>query len=369
MAEDLNSMTPYELGETGSKDTIPFLAGYLESSIPNEIRLAASAIGKVSRKFSNECNALIPALLKNLYTDHPQVKQYILKTLSHLDLDVNVHNTDILNEIAATDDKVYNRDIAKRIISQIYKNKPDEKIQTTVKKVVILANSIRKGSHCIAGRELKEHNGKLFCEQWIRPVSHHGEGEVSSSECTCSDGKQVNILDVVEINLTENESCKHQPENFYFDLSSKWRKIGKFSSRNLHTLVEEPDHLWLQHGTKTDRINSSKATGSLSPFRSIYLIRPSSLHFKIWQEADTRNNGYPKKHRRAIFNYHNTEYDLSITDPAIDSRYFQPFPALNQPPKKIEPRDASNCFLVVSLTLPFHDYHYKVVATVFEVQT
>lgn len=51
----------------------------------------------------------------------------------------------------------------------------------------------------------------------------------------------------------------------------------------------------------------------------------------------------------------------------MGSRYFRPFPALNQPAKEILPKTPDNIFLVVSLATPFKDgYHYKIVATVLE---
>jgi hypothetical protein len=68
-----------------------------------------------------------------------------------------------------------------------------------------------------------------------------------------------------------------------------------------------------------------------------------------------------------LFTYAGTEYNLPITDPTMDSRYFQSFPALDQPPREIACRSPASCLLVVSLAPPFKDgYHYKVVATVLE---
>jgi hypothetical protein len=108
------------------------------------------------------------------------------------------------------------------------------------------------------------------------------------------------------------------------------------------------------------------AVGSLSPFQSLYLIRPPKLQFRIWEAHDNFRGG-PHKNRRAVFLYAGTEYNLPITDPTMDARYFQPFPALNQPPRDVVPRNSANCLLVASLAAPFKDgYHYKVVATVLE---
>jgi len=229
-----------------------------------------------------------------------------------------------------------------------------------------LANSVRKGCHCIAGRELTGSDGQWFWGPWIRPVSQHGEGEVSTQECLYSDRTLPVALDMVEVTLLAKQESPHQPENYLIDASVRWRKVGTIAPTSLSTIEEKPIHLWIQQGTRSDRIHSSQAVGSLTPFQSLFLIRPVNLRFRIWEAVDEFKGG-PRKHRRAIFHYGNVEYNLAITDPTMEARYFRPFPALNQPPKEIVPRTPSNCLLVVSLAAPFTDgYHYKVVATVLE---
>lgn len=110
-------MTPYELGESGSADAIPHLLPFISSRTPNDVRLAASAIGKLSARHKDSCNKAVPLLIRALNTDHPQVRQYILKALSQLD--VAIQHIDILKTIASHDDKEYNRGLAMKILSGI----------------------------------------------------------------------------------------------------------------------------------------------------------------------------------------------------------------------------------------------------------
>jgi hypothetical protein len=238
-----------------------------------------------------------------------------------------------------------------------------------MKKILaVLANSVRKGCHCIAGREMTERDGQWFWGPWIRPVSQQGEGEVTTRESTCSDGTQTAVLNVVEIALSARQECSYQPENYFIDPSCRWRKLGKVAAKDLVGIEERPPHLWLPQGRdgRTDRIHSSQALGSLTPFQSLYLIRPVDLRFHIWQAVDPFRGG-PRKQRRAIFSYEGVEYDLPITDPTMDIRYFRPFPTLDEPMREILPRTLPGCLIVVSLAAPFKDeYHYKVVATVLE---
>ncbi|MFO7535842.1 MAG: hypothetical protein R6X19_09215 [Kiritimatiellia bacterium] len=229
-----------------------------------------------------------------------------------------------------------------------------------------LANSVRRGGHCIAGREITDRDGKKFWGPWIRPVSQHGEGEVSSHGCLCDDGVPPAVLDIVEVSLSAKQESAHQPENYFIDASVRWRKVGQILPTWLPAIEDKPAHLWIQSGISTDRIHSSQVVASLTPFQSLYLIRPVNLRFRIWEDMYGAGGG-SHKHRRAIFNFGNIEYNLAITDPTMDQRYFQSFPDLDQPTKEIFPRSPSNCLLGISLAAPFTDgYHCKVVATILE---
>lgn len=234
------------------------------------------------------------------------------------------------------------------------------------KTFLVLANSIRSGLRCIAGREMVQKDGAWFYGSWIRPVSQQGEGGLHTQESQCADGSQPAILDIVDVTLTGKQDSPHQPENYLIAPSCRWQKIGAIPAKHVAALEERPTHLWLQLGGRIDRIYPSMAVGSLNSFQSLYLIRPMNLQFRIWEAQDDFRGG-PHKHRRAIFSYTGTEYNLSITDPTMDERYFDPFPAFNQPARDLVPRNPANCLLVISLAAPFKDgYHYKVVATVLE---
>ncbi|MCF7837614.1 MAG: hypothetical protein K9N49_03200 [Candidatus Marinimicrobia bacterium] len=234
------------------------------------------------------------------------------------------------------------------------------------KRLLILANSVRRGGHCIAGREFLQRDGKWSYGGWIRPVSQAGEGEVHTQDCLLTSGTQPAVLDVVDVTLTGKQDCPHQPENYLIDSAERWHRIGTMVGKSLRAVEETPAHLWLQPDTRSDRIHTNATITSLTPFQSLYLIRPSNLRFRIWEAIDKFRGG-PHKNRRAIFTYAGTEYDMPITDPTMETRYFQPFPDVNQPPREIAPKHPPNCLMVVSLTVPFTDgYHYKVAATILD---
>lgn len=232
------------------------------------------------------------------------------------------------------------------------------------KTILILANSIRRSNRCIAGREATNLNNKWQIGQWVRPVSAHGEGEVSPLESRCSDGSQPAVLDIIKVPLLSKQECLHQPENYTIDTAVRWVKLARVGP-DLSGLIENPPSLWLQPYARSDRVHSSHLdTGP--GYQSLYLIRPVGLHYRIWEEINPFR-GHRHKQRRALFTYAGIQYDLPITDPTMDRRYFTPFPALNQPPRDIAPSNPDRCLLVVSLGAPFTDgNHYKLVATVID---
>jgi hypothetical protein len=75
--------------------------------------------------------------------------------------------------------------------------------------------------------------------------------------------------------------------------------------------------------------------------------------------------GYNQKKRRGKIWYKGLLYNLSITDPEMDSKYFFPFPGIDEGVKEIE-LNADGCLICVSLTPEFQGYHYKVISKVIE---
>jgi len=111
-------LNPVSLGETDDPAAIPYLVEYLSSPNQNDVRLAASGIGKLAEHHRAECNRAIPDLLLALTNPGPQVRQYALKTLSKLDVRERDHLKKI-NVIAEDNrEKDYNRNLARKILSK-----------------------------------------------------------------------------------------------------------------------------------------------------------------------------------------------------------------------------------------------------------
>lgn len=229
------------------------------------------------------------------------------------------------------------------------------------KRILVVANSTKHyPKSCVAGRELIDESGKTRWGGWVRPVSNHDEGALDFAERRLPGAVDPKPLDVVQIPLSAQENNSLQPENWLIEPGHAWAKQSLSDSQVLAALVEQPESLWFDPAQKSDRA-SSPVLPKLPNFQSLYLIRPDGFHFQVRSRVW---DGYPKKQQRGIFSYRGRDYDFALTDPLIGRKYFPDYPRTTD--GNIQPADASRILLCVSLTPPFHDLHYKVIATVFE---
>lgn len=234
-----------------------------------------------------------------------------------------------------------------------------------VKRIVILANSIKNQNRCIAGRELWFSRGVHRLGPWVRPVTAVGKGEIAMDQSALPDGSQPAIMDIIDVPVLEHANDPTQPENWRLATDKPWRRVTTVPAVPLQLLREEPANLWIEFNQDTDRISAAAvAAGGISA--SLFLIQPRKFRLVARIERD---GPYGKEHRRrrAVFEFGRERYNLSVTDPTVDARYFDPFPTLKEGPRKIELPCGDNCLLCVSRTPVYDDgCHYKVVATVIE---
>ena len=229
------------------------------------------------------------------------------------------------------------------------------------KRILVLANSTKHyPKSCIAGRELIDQDGKTRWGGWIRPVTNHDEGALDFVERRVSAAVDPKPLDVVQVPLSVLENNPLQPENWLIEPGQAWVKESAMEAAVLPALVEQPESLWFDPAQKSDRA-SALVLQRLANFQSLYLVRPEGFYFQIRSRVW---DGYAKKQQRGIFTYRGKHYDFTLTDPLIGRKYFPDYP--RTPDGDIQFADASRILLCVSLTPPFHDLHYKVTATVFE---
>jgi hypothetical protein len=232
------------------------------------------------------------------------------------------------------------------------------------KRMLILANSIKLGGRCLAGREIQL-NGE--CEYrigpWLRPVSHVDGREIKHIERFYWPQDPVKVGDFVEVALAEKMNEPWHPENWRLASLDPWRRIADaFVFPPLDLLEEHPPGLWLEPGQRTDRIAHEELLAN-PPTHSLVMIRPEDFRLEL---SSMMVEDELKRRRRCLFRYRGVDYDMGMTDPVIGNRYAARIPGPDDPIATVRLPGGDPRLLCVSLACDFQGFHYKVVATIFE---
>jgi hypothetical protein len=233
-----------------------------------------------------------------------------------------------------------------------------------LKRLLVLANSLKKTGRCVAGREVLSRRPTEFGE-WCRPVSwDRPEGELLQRHMIIKGDRSLQPLDMVKIPFSAYAADAVHPEDWVVAEDEPWEIAGTLGRDALPELVETPPSLWLQAGKNSDRVSTAFIKAS-SQHQSIYLVRPKNLRLRLSKEFDTYK-GYDQKKVRTVFDYRGITYTLNLTDPVASGLYCKTFPDVDEPAQEITLPFGDNCVLCVSLTPALNGIHYKVVATILE---
>ena len=211
------------------------------------------------------------------------------------------------------------------------------------KELVIFANSVKTGQHCVAGKEIKT-------KQWVRPVSSENGGSLSDSIVKYPNkGRlwEVKPLDKILIKFNKPAPLKNQPDNWMIS-EQTWETRYKITRDEVYSYRDTPENLWLKQDCLQDRQDrvdfESIKTGNYKISQSLYLIFVDKINLY------TRNRLDKGLQTRGNFEYNGMQYDFALTDPNF-------FHDLNQ--KTLE-----NKFLCISLGAELNGYCYKIIASV-----
>lgn len=218
------------------------------------------------------------------------------------------------------------------------------------KYIICLANSYKHGGRCIAGIEITfDTNGKPFIVRhpdgrpiWLRPVSDSPDGSISNE--IAKDIKLFSVIKVTDVVPCPNKA--HVEDIKYSQLEGQH---GYFTPNdNLLQLCLDKKHQNIFYF-------QGKAVSAQMVERldySLMLIKPNDV------EAYVDENREKSKYRMK-FSYYGSHYDFSITDPEF-LEAFKTNPELGS--------NLKNVYLALSLGMEFEGFHFKLVATVIQLE-
>lgn len=175
---------------------------------------------------------------------------------------------------------------------------------SSTREIIILANSAKKGGHCVAGKDIKT-------GEWIRPVSTIYGGELSREQVTLRSHNYewvAKTLNKVIINFHYHTPLSNQPENHLINLSP-WKPNFKFNRKNLDKYLDTPEHIWM-YSSKQDRVDYRLFEhGLIQNHQSLYLIKVELITYSVVL------NTQGKQRLKGKFIYNDFEYTFPVTDP------------------------------------------------------
>jgi hypothetical protein len=230
-----------------------------------------------------------------------------------------------------------------------------------IKRIVILANSIKNSGRCLAGKELVWNGGKWEPGPWIRIVASEQGAEVPVGLMLEQFGRTIKLLDVIDIPLEAAAPLPAQPENWLLVRRAPWRDRGSVRPQDASGLVDYPLKLWGNHG----RSVPEGFVQELPEPASLYFIEPEVVGpVRIWtdQSADEDGRRVDRHHRSISLRYRATAHEFAVTDPVLQERCYPELPERGEPERGVEITLGGPTYACISLTPPWHGKQYKIAA-------
>ena len=113
------------------------------------------------------------------------------------------------------------------------------------KRIILLANSMKKGGRCVAGVEiLNEDYSHPELGAWIRPIDSTQEEGTLRAMTTYLDGQQIKPMDIIEIDCEGCKNDPHHPEDWVVNPNVNWRNLGHYDESILGHLHFSEQDAW-----------------------------------------------------------------------------------------------------------------------------
>jgi hypothetical protein len=229
-----------------------------------------------------------------------------------------------------------------------------------IKRIVILANSMKNSGRCLAGKELIRNGKDIEVGSWIRVVGSEEGAEVQVPWMLDQVGREPNLLDVIDIPLEGIVPLPDQPENWLMVRRAKWRERGTLPVQEIPKLFDYPLQLW---GTQKRDVEAGYVETMGEP-ASLYFIEPEVVGpVRAWTDKCANDNGrMEKQNRRITLRYRRMFHEFNVTDPVLQTDCYPDIPLHGEPPLSVDISLGGPTYVCISLTPPWHGKQYKIAA-------
>jgi ATP-dependent DNA helicase RecQ len=324
-----------------------FNAGQSVESLAKELRVKQGAVLDHLLRYFQEGYPLTYDGLLPLITVPETQRSKALGAFEQLGADLLRPVFDALNgEISYEDLKVLRLYFLSRHDPSILQARAASQEQQHNRKIVCLANSRKYSGCCVAGKELL--SGRI--SRWIRPVGGSPTGELSPRETVMQNGSVPKLLDIISVQLGAGCPNTYRSENHRI-AEGHWVWTGTLPLSRLPELCDEVESLWINgyHSRqgRNDRMPVELVHKNVTS--SLLFIRPDNLSILVKEGVKGLKKIW------AEFAHNGEVYRMTVTDPAVEVRYY-----------KMDigryPLDGLQSHLTVSISEPYQDFCYKLVA-------
>lgn len=216
------------------------------------------------------------------------------------------------------------------------------------KDIVLLAKSKKNRNYCVAGINIDT-------EKWDRLVSNDDSVKyaLTKEQLSYQGGELPKLLDVMRVYIKRKQEHDFQVENYEIDERKYFKKLGTIELKYLITLCNKNRFLFFN----SDRRISSNDIARINAF-DLY-----SLELLHLNRITIYLDGFDDKKIKCRFIYNNIVYEnISITDIEFLDKYLKILKY-----SKNNEMDINDVVLVCSLGEEFHNYHYKLIASVIKI--
>ena len=179
-------------------------------------------------------------------------------------------------------------------------------------RIILLTKSKKYHNYCVTG--IREDTG-----EWVRLVSEDSSihNAVTVVDMTYEDNSEAQILDIVEVKIKEHNPNYYQPENYVYDSTYYWEKIGQATIDHVLEIITQNDDFYVFHNDEKKLQKTFVQSLSTDEQYSLKLIELDEVEICV---RDWDGDG--RLSITASFTYNDIEYKyLKITDEYFKSQF------------------------------------------------